>query len=325
MKLDFIIPGSPRDGFFSQIALFRLALDRLGGTYKQARLVAVFGAEKISEIPPRWAPHFRNIEVLWTDPEDFKRRSYASQGDYRFQVFRPDADLIILSDADTVIMRPFTWLIRYLVWRQSLGGVLAHYHLPWSETTGDSERDWNIISRAIIGRDISLPYRYLLQDPAESQLCRCPFYINYGFFAGPPGVLSRFYDRYSRIRPDVAAMVGPHFSGQVALALTVHELGLRKKVLPPRFNYPNYSVADTRYPADLASIVVLHYLKTRNSPPKIGEPSQFDRQSLFVSAESMAAFANLPLVGSDRVLQEFVLELTGGQYPFAPVSPQIAA
>jgi hypothetical protein len=51
-RLDFVIPASPNDGFYSQIAFFRLALDRLGGIYRQARLVAVL---KMVRLTAAWS------------------------------------------------------------------------------------------------------------------------------------------------------------------------------------------------------------------------------------------------------------------------------
>jgi hypothetical protein len=326
MKLDFLIPASPNDGFFSQIAFFRLALDALGGMYRKARVVAVFGDETVSALPSKWVSHFRNIEVAWVPPEVFKRKGYGAQGDHRYELFRPNADLVILCDADTVIMRSFTWTIARLVLTQSLAGVIAHYHawaLPlcvsgedWATISPhDSARHWNIISKAVIGREIPLPHRYALQDPTDAGLC--PFYINYGFFAGPPKIMSKFYARYREIRPKVVEIIGQGFCGQVSVSLTVNDLGLRTTALPMRFNFPNIPIADALYPKDLNSIVTFHYL--RDSQVVIGRPfseSQFHRQTVFTSAEQMARFLDLSLVGSERSFQKFVLKLTGGRYPF---------
>lgn len=301
MKLDFLIPGSPNDGFFSQIAFFRLALDALGGMYRRARLVAVFGDVTVTGLPAVWAPYYHNIDVVWAAPEDFKRLSYLAQGDRRFEVYRPDADLVILCDADTVIMRSFTWLAARLRLKPALGGVLAHYHFPWSSSTGDAARDWNIISKLVIGKEIATPYRYSLD-----QIKPAPFYVNYGVFIAPPKLMSKFHSRYREILPRVHEIIGNVFSGQVTISLTVHDLGLPTLALPMRFNFPNDRLADNMYPTEMNSIVFMHYLRE----------GTFNRQKIFSCEVEMNKFLGLELAGSDRLFQKFVTKLTDGHYPF---------
>ncbi len=128
MKLDFIIPASPIPAFFSQIAMFRRSLDRLGGFYRDARLVAVFGDSIRTPLPVAWRPHFERIDVAWADPAEFARSSYRAQGAYRFEVMRPDADIAILCDADTIMMRPFGREVLDIAGTDAIGGVIAHSH-----------------------------------------------------------------------------------------------------------------------------------------------------------------------------------------------------
>ena len=213
---------------------------------------------------------------------------YAAQGDCRFELFRPDADLVIMCDADTVIMRSFAWLAICLKWKQALAGVLAHYHFPWEHSDGDFAKDWSIISKSVLGKEIPTPYRYTL-DTAKPT----PFYINYGAFIGPPKLMSQFYCRYREIQPQVDKVLGNEFSEQVSLALAVYDLGLPTVVLPMRFNFPNDRIADTMYPREMASVIIMHYLRT----------GAFDRQKIFSSEAEMQKFLGLDLVGSDRIFQ----------------------
>lgn len=305
MKLDFLIPGSPNDGFFSQIAFFRLALDSLGGAYRDARLVAVFGHETPMSLPSQWAPYFKNIDVHWADPSEVRRRDSAAQADKRFELFRPDADLVVLCDADTVIMRSFSGVASWLARKPALAGVIAHSRFPWTQSTGDSRQDWRAIAMAILGREIPCNHRYTLQGRPDA-VDRCPFYINYGFFAGPPALMCRFYPRYREIRTKVVELLCNEFSGQVSLSLAVCALDLPTVALPMRFNFPNDPLADARYSRDMERIVMLHYLRL----------THFNRQKIFTSAEEMRMFLSLNLQGSNRKFQSFVRNLTGGDYPF---------
>jgi hypothetical protein len=53
MKIDVLIPASPNDNFYSQIAMVRVALDSLGGAYRDARVVAVLGDKAVVPLPDK--------------------------------------------------------------------------------------------------------------------------------------------------------------------------------------------------------------------------------------------------------------------------------
>src|SRR5262245_35391495 len=80
LRLCFLIPASPTDGFRGQIAMFRRSLDRLGGIYQRADVVAVFGGSTVDELPDRWQAHFERITVRHADPAGFRVDSYRAQG-----------------------------------------------------------------------------------------------------------------------------------------------------------------------------------------------------------------------------------------------------
>ena len=166
-KIDFVIPASPNDAFFSQIAMFRLGLDALGEAYQAARLIAVFGDSRIMPLPDRWKPHFERIDVEWADPSEFERIGYRAQCERRFEVFRPEADVAVSCDADTLLIRPFEPHVIAAARGGTLGGVIAHYHFPWLNTSGNPIADWNKISHSTIGQEIDLPFRYTLIGPKK--------------------------------------------------------------------------------------------------------------------------------------------------------------
>jgi hypothetical protein len=243
--------------------------------------------------------------VVWADPAEFRERSFRAQGDLRFQLFRADADLVILCDADTVLMRPLSELAGLLADRPALAGVIAHYPFPWTGSMGDSAGDWKTLARSVLGREIPLLHRYSLQDFDRSDMC--PFYINYGFFAGTPGLMSRFFQVYRDLLPEVKVVLGNYFDGQVALALAIAQLELPTIALPMRYNFPNDRRADALYPHERERMVLLHYLRTQH----------FDRQVIFTGEEHFQRFLGMDLQGSDADFQACVRTLTGGHYPFA--------
>ncbi len=305
MKLDFLLCGSATDSFFSQIAFFRLCLDKLGGAYRDARLVTVFGDHHARNIPKKWKRYFENIEIEWDNsPAEidplFYRRHYR-----RFELVRPDADLAILCDADVAILTPFDELIKKLGSKPAISGVIAHYHFAHGDKlTGNPEMDWLLVSKTIIGKDIELPYRYSLC--AGNDGGKCPFYINYGVFIGTPDLLKEFHSRAIQLRSRVYEMTKSWFTEQITVPLVCKELNLPTACLPMKYNYPNDPIADSMYPEDMRDIKFLHYLRT----------DKFDRHQIFAGVKCFSSFLNMTLEGSNEIFRRSVYEATGGTYPF---------
>ncbi|MEP2151694.1 MAG: hypothetical protein ABJI43_15425 [Roseobacter sp.] len=114
MKLEFLLCGSPTEGFFSQMAFFRFCLDQLGSAERDARMVCVFGDHTAEEIPARWQPYFKNIEVHWAHGSGEENPDHVRQHDMRFTLLNPEADLSILCDADVAVLAPVAPLARML-------------------------------------------------------------------------------------------------------------------------------------------------------------------------------------------------------------------
>lgn len=311
MKLDFLIAGSLTPSFLSQIAFFRLCLDHLGGVCQQARVVAVFGDHTTTKLPTRWARHYHNIEVVWAHPVGAHNPGYQAQHLRRFEIMREDADLVFICDADTAFLRTPDMLIRLLMERPALAGVIAHYpftfkrrSFPWLARRF-SERHWARLATATIGKPMAMPHRYSLL-PDEAKL-RAPFYINYGLLAGTPELLAQFYHRDLQLQNQASEQVGPFWGPQVSLALTCADLGLPTVALPMRYNFPNDEVADRLHADELQQVVMMHYLRV----------THFRRDQIFAEKENFDRFLKLELSGSNRVFQDHVALVTGGAYPFA--------
>lgn len=297
MKLDFLICGAPTDAFLSQIAFFRLSLDNLGGCYKKARLVASFGDHSVQKIPKRWEHYFKNIDIEWSHPIGAVNLNYSAQHYHRFKVFRPDADMVIICDADTVLIRPFPELIKMCIQAPALFGVIAHYHMT-------TDKDWQEIANAVIEKPVKIKYKYTLE--AVDSLPSAPFYINYGFLASTPSLLNKLYNKDIQLIDSIIEQVGPLWASQVSVALASEALNLPSYALPMRYNFPNDKKADKLYPNELDDIVLVHYLRNTN----------YNRHKIFSNEKEFNHFISLDLDGSDKVFQQHVLKLTDATYPF---------
>jgi hypothetical protein len=79
----------------------------------------------------------------------------------------------------------------------------------------------------------------------------------------PSSIFPTFAGKHLYLRPKVAERLpDPHFSGQVALALAIAEMGTSTWALPMRFNFPNDAAAVSRYRDELDHVAVFHYLRT---------------------------------------------------------------
>lgn len=304
MKLDFLISASPTDGFFGQIAFFRRALDALGGDYRDARLVAVFGDHDAEELPESWRPYFERIEIVWAHSVGANNPAHRAQHDKRFEVIREDTDLAFLCDADVAPLQRFDKLLAQLTEAPALAGVIAHFHFPRGDLPRDPDRDWPELAEAVLGGPIERPYRYTLFAAEEAPAA--PFYINYGVLAGPPDMLQRFYRRDLAIRDTIADIVDHWWAPQIAVALASADLDLPTVALPMRYNFPNDPIAERLYAEECDNIVFLHYLRTR----------AFDRSEIFANAQAFDDFMASELEGANAIFQRFVAELTGGEFPF---------
>ena len=304
VKIDFLICGAPNDAFYSQIAFFRLCLDALGGQYKQARLVSVFGHETIDCLPERWGPHFVDIDTVWVTGDDYDSESYNSQHYVRFERIREDADFVVICDADVTLMSTFCDLLDELKCSPAISGTIAHFP-PWAGDRDLAKRvNWDVLSDSLLNRVLDKPYKYTLMEPEESP--DTPFYINYGVMISTPAVIKVFHENEAQLRSKVASMVGHWWCAQLSLTLTCAQQNLPVKALPMRYNFPNDLIADQLYADELDNIVFLHYLRT----------DQFDRHKIFTSSDEFSKFLNLELHGSNKVMQDHVINITKGRYPF---------
>ena len=205
--------------------------------------------------------------------------------------------MVIICDADTVLIRPFPELIKMCIQAPALFGVIAHYHMT-------TDKDWQEIANAVIEKPVKIKYKYTLE--AVDSLPSAPFYINYGFLASTPTLLNKLYNKDIQLIDSIIEQVGPLWASQVSVALASEALNLPSYALPMRYNFPNDKKADKFYPNELDDIVLVHYLRDTN----------YNRHKIFSNEKEFNHFISLDLDGSDKVFQQHVLKLTDATYPF---------
>ena len=287
--------------------MFRMSLDNLGGIYASASVVVVFGDSTISPLPERWRPHFERIVVHHADPDDYIARSYSAQADARWTVVPGDCDFAIMSDADTMVLRPFDDLLVRLVAEPGIAGTIAHFPFPQYPGELPTEK-WASLAREWLGRELPLDYEHSLARAADPDFRRtCPFYLNQAFVVVPRPMVDVLSPTHRWLVPRVAPQLSdPFYRGQVALTLAVHTHDVTRHAIDIKYNFPNDRLAEELYPASMHDLRVIHYLRT----------DHFDRQQIFATAEAFERFLALHLTGSELQFQDHVRQLTGGQYPF---------
>lgn len=312
-KLDFLYCGSAKDSFFAQVAFARICLDALGGPYRGARVAVAFAEYDRPELPERWVPYYDRIEVLWCNPDKLPNDGFLLQHYARFDMIDETADLVILSDADVIPVRPFDDLIADLIENPAIAGVLAHYHFPLDGVRGDPDVDWPRIAHHVLGHDIDRPWRYLFgQNPLEPPVSdpdmrpAAPFYLNYGVLIAPPAMMKTLGAREYALGRITEEITGPYWSSQVALSLACVEQGFACRALPPRYNWATRPETIALYPEEVPKIALIHYMNKQN----------FRGSAIFAKGTTFQDFIEARYEGSDEIFRAYVEQVTGGTYPF---------
>ncbi len=283
--------------------MYRLALDVLGGQYRDARLIATVGAPLGTTVPERWRRHLERISIRFVaeDPSGL----YRTQGFGRWNAIPPDSDIVVFADADTLPLQRFDEVLDRVIDEDAIAGTIAHVPLV-IRNEQDPAEGWTRLAQAMYGGPISLDFGTTLPEH-EARPVPTPFYVNYGAVFMTMHIADAlrqpFLDYATRVEFE---LVTPYYAGQAALALAVASTGVPRIALDLRYNFPNDTRAEELYPAAAADIRIIHYLRT----------NAFDRQCIFADPNAYDAFLALHLSGSNADLQQQIGRLTGGVYPF---------
>jgi hypothetical protein len=305
LKLAYLIPASPTDGFYAQTAMMRLALDALGPPYRDARVCLAIGGGDGASVPQRWRNALSRVDVAFFQG-DTGEPSFRAQVQGRWSMVPLDTDIVVLGNADTLAVARCDELLERVVTEQIVAGAIVHGPLQFPDGVTPAA-GWGYLARRVFGRDVDLDYLTLLPN-VDGVTDPTPYYVNGGVVLMARSVFDRLHPVYCRLEPQVARLlVNPMFSHQASLALAILQTQVPRLAIDIRYNFPNDVRADDLYPDDLADVRTIHYLRT----------TEFDRRQIFVDADVFDRFLALPLAGSNAVMQQRVRELTGRRYPFA--------
>lgn len=299
----FSIPASPTDGFFGQIALFSKALKVQTWERWTPRVRAIFGEKPDPELLSKWLPKLQDVDLLFLDPKHQANEGYFAQGDERFFSVPSNTDVLVLADADTIILGPIETMLDDVLEKTAVAGVIAHWSFP-TEGRHALEKDWQNLACELTGSKLSFPYRYSM---AGDKLEDCaPFYVNFGFVAIAAAVLPKLRDCYLPLRQAlVKRLDNKYFSAQVGFALAVCSLNLPHISLPFRYNYPNDPAVDALHQTELSEVRVMHYLRT----------SHFDRSTIASDQAAYQSMMEADLKGSNAVFRDHLISILGPEGP----------
>ena len=302
----FSIPANATDSFFSQVAMFRRALDALGGIYKRAHILLTLGGEEFLPLPSRWKKYLgKAVKTHWADPGRYRQIGYRATAQARWTYDYDIYDVIVFCDADTLLVRPIDDLLIHFLQSPKAMGVIAHYPFPM-DAGADNREIWAGLAQRFIGKPLAFNYRYTLSQN-RSRDAQTPFYVNYGFVVLSPEMVATMRKTYLSFCSEIEPLIkNTDFSGQISLALSLLFHEIPSSALDMRFNFPNDPVADRLYPGEMDDIRVIHYLRT----------DKFDRKVIFSNQAEFSDFLSLNLDGSNKVFQDHVRKLTNGKYPF---------
>ncbi len=309
-RVEFRIPISPNEGFYSQVRFFNYALRRLGvPPYRDARLLVVVGDRcDIDQVRSqnRWSEKFN---VAWEPVPGEICDEFGMWGtaNWRLNVPAGDAEIIILSDADTVLFRDIDPLLAdFPVTEAAIRGHMAYRPPPSFAKAGApdarSSEFWPWLFDAFSLPWPATTYSYSI-DP-NGQWAEAPAYFNLGFVALSPKALSVFASEIDDADRRINELTGSEMRCQIALTVIAYRAGLDIATLPAAYNASNELSHLTLNGITPDQIRVLHYLQSDEvNRSTILLPNEIDH----FLARSLSNPANIAL---QSVVGEFRQSLT---------------
>lgn len=268
-NLEIHIAISPTAGFFNRVHYFAASLRARGGAFGSSRIVVTVGADQPPEDLSRsqaWSKRYP-IEWRWLDRELFRRDSYYATAVDRFCApFR--ASTVLMLDADILVHRNFEDLIEMVERGGALFGMPAlgsPWYGRWHIRT--NEEWWQaLFDAAGLG-----PTPYVMEHTSwgiifgQDTPRLSPPYMNFGVLAAPAELMQRLGTAIYGHMHTVDRVVDTVYRCQLALTLAIVKQQLPWKLLPVRYNFPNYNQIARAFPEELGDVRLLHYLNSENA------------------------------------------------------------
>jgi hypothetical protein len=264
MRLEFRIPISPTSGFYSQVRLFDFALRLLGAPYREARLLVCVGDNCDIELVKRensWSSNRVQWEAV--PNEVFDEFGIHGTADWRLIPPASAVDLVILCDADTVLLRDIDPLLAaFPTDRPALRGHMAHFPPPafGGELPDPSSVDfWPKLFEHFGVSEPDRLFDYSLDE--AKRLPQIPAYFNLGFVVLNPAALAILGSVILDFQRTFIRTVDSHMRCQIALTILSYKEGLDIDVLPAVYNAANDIAHLKNNYLSSEDIRVLHYLR----------------------------------------------------------------
>jgi hypothetical protein len=269
MKLEFRIPISPNRSFYAQIRFFNYALRRLGPPYSQARLMVVVGDHcDIDGVrrENRWSDDY---DIAWERVPDHIFQEFGMWGtaDWRLNASAGNAEMIILSDADTVLLQGIAPLLTGFSDGEDQGraivrGHMAHFPPPSVGAALPASSGPDFWPELFSLLDISWPETlHAYSMDGGGRLPRVPAYFNLGFVAMNGRALATFGERIAHHQRRLKALTNSHMSCQIAVTTMAYEAEMDIAPLPAMYNAANDLDHLAMNGLGAEDIRVLHYLR----------------------------------------------------------------
>jgi hypothetical protein len=247
------------------VRFFEHALRRLGGLYADAKLMVVVGDNTTLDAIMKendWS-RGRNVEWRCVPREIFDRYGIHGTADFRY-IPETEADLVILSDADSVLARDLDPLVASIDATQPVvAGHMAHYPAPHPERGAfaslDPEQLWPALLAAF---QAPLPKEWHRHSmDIERTLPLAPPYFNLGFVALTQAALATFREAIWPTQDRFLEIFPTFMRCQLAVTVIALRAGMRLETLPPQYNLAN----DVRHlicnQISAEDARVIHYLR----------------------------------------------------------------
>jgi hypothetical protein len=265
-RAEFRIPISPTETFFSLVRFYNFALRRLPSPrYRDARLVVVVGDHCDLDAVRRRNTWSEKFNVAWERVPDeiFDEFHWGGTANWRLSLPADGADVIVLSDADTVLLRDIDPLLaEFPLEMPSIRGHMAHVPPPLENSIAPPSRGPEFWPWLFDIFEIPWPtatYRYSMD--ADGSLPISPAYFNLGFIAMNAKALAIFESEIAETTRRVTAATASFMRCQIALTVVAHRAGIDIATLPAAYNAANDTVHLEVNGLTAEQIRVLHFLR----------------------------------------------------------------
>lgn len=266
-RIEFRIPISPTEKFFSLVRFYNFALRRLESPqYQDARLLVVVGDHCDLDAVRRENEWSENFNIGWERVPDeiFAEFHWAGTANWRLSIPAGDADIVVLSDADTVLLRDIDpLLMEFPLEEPAVKGHMAHLPPPFTiSSAAPSAAGFEFWPWLFNIFGIPWPaatYRYSMD--ANGALPMSPAYFNLGFVALNAKALAVFASEIVETTRRVTAATESLMRCQIAVTIIAHRAGINIGTLPAAYNAANDLVHFSGNGLTVDQIRVLHFLR----------------------------------------------------------------